>query len=158
MAGAYDRDIVIPTATAPTAPDTYEDPIQKKTRLGAIQEKYIDTRSKTRVELDGIVKTLGQIKSEIDKDPASAKYNLNGVVVSRKELLAYYNSASASTAEALKLQAIIDANDNVLIWGGYSQSINIGTVSLNSNGGGDCFAPLSSNERVLVIGDQLRAA
>jgi hypothetical protein len=112
MAGAYDRDIVIPKATAPIAPDTYVDPVQRKVELGAIQKEYIDTRSQTRVELDGIVKTLGQIKSEIDKDPASKKYNLNGVVVTRKELLAYYNSASASTAEALKLQAIIDANDN----------------------------------------------
>jgi hypothetical protein len=114
MAGAFDRDYDIKTGATPTGPTTpvYKDPIQVKTELGATQKEYIDTRSQTRVELDGIVKTLGQIKSEIDKDPASKKYNLNGVVVTRKELLAYYNSASASTAEALKLQAIIDANDN----------------------------------------------
>ena len=44
----------------------------------------------------------------------------------------------------------IDANDNVLICGGYSQSINIGTVYLNSNGGGDCFFVKFSS-----IGDML---
>jgi hypothetical protein len=114
MAGAFDRDYDIKTGATPTGPTApiYKDPIQVKTELGATQKEYIDTRSKTRVELDGIVKTLGQIKAEIDKDPVSTKYNLNGVEVTRKELLAYYEDTSASTELALKLQTIIDANDN----------------------------------------------
>jgi hypothetical protein len=103
MAGAYDRDIVIPTATAPSAPDTYEDPIQKKTRLGAIQEEYLAKRSETRVILEGqktTIQDLAKRANEI-KDPKEKAEFLQGVKL-----------GLANVKLGLELQAIVDANDN----------------------------------------------
>jgi hypothetical protein len=102
MAGAFDRDIVIPAATAPTAP-VYKDPIQVKTELGAIQKEYLATRSQTGTQLTGMKATLedlGKRASEI-KDPKE-----------RAWFIETQKLALADTELALKLQAIIDANDN----------------------------------------------
>lgn len=103
MAGARDRDIVIPKATAPSAPDTYVDPAQRKAQLGAIQREYIATRSETGTQLTGMKATLedlGKRASEI-KDPKE-----------RAWFIETQKLALADTELALKLQAIIDANDN----------------------------------------------
>jgi hypothetical protein len=102
MAGAYDRDIVIPAATAPTAP-VYKDPIQVKTELGAIQKEYIDTRSQTRVTLEGqrtTIQDLAKRANEI-KDP-----------VEKANFLQTVKEGLANVKLGLQLQAIVDANDN----------------------------------------------
>jgi hypothetical protein len=102
MAGAFDRDIVIPAATAPTAP-VYKDPIQVKTELGAIQKEYLATRSQTGTQLTGMKATLedlGRRASEI-KDP-----------VERAWFVETQKLALNNTNLALELQAIVDANDN----------------------------------------------
>jgi hypothetical protein len=102
MAGAFDRDKVIPAATAPTAP-VYKDPIQVKTELGAIQKEYLATRSQTGTQLTGMKATLedlGRRASEI-KDPAERAW-----FVETQKL------ALNNTNLALELQAIVDANDN----------------------------------------------
>jgi hypothetical protein len=103
MAGAYDRDIVIPKATAPIAPDTYVDPIQRKTELNAIQKEYIDTRSTTRVTLEGQKTTLQDLAKRANeiKDPAERADFIQGV-----------KDGLANVKLGLELQAIIDANDN----------------------------------------------
>lgn len=103
MAGAFDRDIVIPKATAPSAPDTYVDPAQRKAQLGAIQKEYIDTRSQTRVTLEGqktTLQELGRRASEI-KDPVEKANFIQGV-----------KDGLANVKLGLELQAIVDANDN----------------------------------------------
>jgi hypothetical protein len=103
MAGAYDRDIVIPTATAPSAPDTYIDPIQKKTQLGIIQKEYLAKRSETRVILEGqktTIQDLAKRANEI-KDPKEKAEFLQGV-----------KNGLANVKLGLELQAIVDANDN----------------------------------------------
>ena len=103
MAGAFDRDIVIPAATAPVGPDTYVDPAQRKAQLGAIQKEYIETRSETRVTLEGqktTIQDLAKRANEI-KDP-----------VEKADFLQTVKDSLANVKLALELQAIVDANDN----------------------------------------------
>lgn len=103
MAAFGDRDIVTPAATAPVGPDTYIDPAQRKAQLGAIQKEYIDTRSKTRVTLEGqktTIQDLAKRANEI-KDPTE-----------RADFLQTVKDSLANVKLGLELQAIVDANDN----------------------------------------------
>lgn len=102
MAGAFDKDIVVPTTTAPTAP-VYKDPIQVKTELGATQKEYIDTRSKTRVTLEGQKTTIQDLAKRVNeiKDP-----------VEKANFLQTVKDGLANVKLGLELQAIVDANDN----------------------------------------------
>jgi hypothetical protein len=103
MAAYGDRDIVIPASTAPMALDTYVDPAQRKAQLNAIQKEYIDTRGQTRVTLEGqrtTIQDLAKRANEI-KDP-----------VEKANFLQTVKDSLANVELGLKLQAIVDANDN----------------------------------------------
>jgi hypothetical protein len=85
------------------APDTYVDPAQRKAQLNAIQKEYIDTRSQTRVTLEGqrtTIQDLAKRANEI-KDP-----------VEKANFLQTVKDGLASVKLGLELQAIVDANDN----------------------------------------------
>jgi len=103
MAAYGDRDIVIPASTAPMALDTYVDPAQRKAQLNAIQKEYIDTRGQTRVTLEGqrtTIQDLAKRANEI-KDP-----------IEKANFLQTVKDSLANVELGLKLQAIVDANDN----------------------------------------------
>ena len=135
MAGAFDKDI-------PKAPVTdaaysgYIDVAQKTTQLAEDQAAYIEGRNSTNSQLGEITKNLAEIKAQLDKDPNTTTYVDGKETYTKAEILAMYEDAMTNTTEALKLQAIINANDNAVGNAGPAELLKSDQVLTATGGSG----------------------